>query len=205
MEDIVLKAQGVFLWVDLVVRDLLAGLQNWDRISDLQKRVELLPPDLENLYKHMLARIDKFYLEQASQLFQLIRAAGEQSEVTGIREAEPFSVLTLSMADEEDEDLAVKAEIKPLIERKIVSKCESMEGRIKSRCAGLLEVYEYRGDGYQISEAIQSKADSRVQYLHWTVRDFLEEPNTWSMLLRYTDGTQFEPATFMVKSMRSSA
>ena len=203
VNEIVFKAQGVFLWVDLVVRALLTWLQNWDRISDLQKRVRLLPPDLENLYQHMLLQIDKFYLEQASRLFQLVRAAREQGEVKGHLRAEPLTLLAISMADEEDEDLAVKAEIKPLSKEsreRILSKCESTEGRIKSRCAGLLEIYEYRGDGYQFSEAVRSKADSRVQYLHRTVRDFLEESSTWGMLLRCTDGTQFDPSTSWLRA-----
>jgi hypothetical protein len=34
--EIVDRTSGVFLWVKLVVRSLLDGLSNFDRISDLQ-------------------------------------------------------------------------------------------------------------------------------------------------------------------------
>ena len=49
VDEIVSKASGVFLWVMLVVKSLLDGLTNRDRISDLQKRLRLLPSDLKDL------------------------------------------------------------------------------------------------------------------------------------------------------------
>ena len=54
VEEIVTKADGVFLWVHLVVKSLLDGLNNYDSISDLQRRLEVLPPDLRDLSKHMI-------------------------------------------------------------------------------------------------------------------------------------------------------
>ena len=71
-DHIVEKASGVFLWVHLVVKSLLAGLLNGDRVSDLERRLDLLPPDLEHLYDKMLNSLDPFYYSHASQLFQLI-------------------------------------------------------------------------------------------------------------------------------------
>ena len=50
LEDIAQKSAGVFLWVHLVVKSLLGGLSNGDRVSDLQRRLSFLPPDLERLY-----------------------------------------------------------------------------------------------------------------------------------------------------------
>jgi len=46
LEAIAQKAAGVFLWVHLVVQSLLAGFVNADRVSDLQRRLDSLPPDL---------------------------------------------------------------------------------------------------------------------------------------------------------------
>jgi hypothetical protein len=37
ISDIVLKAHGVFLWIDLVVKSLLNGLQDRNQLSDLQR------------------------------------------------------------------------------------------------------------------------------------------------------------------------
>ena len=72
-----------------MVRSLLAGLVNEDRVSDLQRRLEFLPPDLEKLYEKMLKRLDPFYREHASHIIQIVRAARK-----------PPSLLCLSFADE---------------------------------------------------------------------------------------------------------
>ena len=54
VDEIICRAQGVFLWVFLVVRSLLQGLTNADRIIDLQKRLRSLPNDLVAYFRHML-------------------------------------------------------------------------------------------------------------------------------------------------------
>ena len=126
--EIAKKASGVFLWVDLVVRSLLQGLRNSDRISDLQKRLRALPDDLENVYQGLFNSIEPFYFQHASQLFQIHRAASRQ-----------LSLLDFSFADEEDIQYALKADIKPLsaIEKRF--RCEEMLRRLNSRCRGFLE------------------------------------------------------------------
>lgn len=129
VKDIATKAAGVFLWVKLVVTSLLAGLINSDRISDLQRRLELIPPGLEDLYGKMLDSLDPFYLEHASQLFQLVRAAYR-----------PLSLLGMSFADEEDVMYAIEAEVKPLTDEEKLLRCEETRRRLNSRCKGLLEI-----------------------------------------------------------------
>lgn len=42
-QQIVSKAQGVFLWVRLVVNEILRGMGNDDDITDLQRRLQYLP------------------------------------------------------------------------------------------------------------------------------------------------------------------
>src|SRR5579862_1109692 len=83
------KACGVFLWVRLVVLSLLEGLRDGDSIADLQDRLQLLPSDLEGLFRKILNRLNPSYFKQASTYFQLVRAA-----------AEPLSLLSLSFAEE---------------------------------------------------------------------------------------------------------
>ena len=43
VKEIVTKANGVFLWIQLVVKSLLNGLKNRDDISDLRQRLEECP------------------------------------------------------------------------------------------------------------------------------------------------------------------
>ncbi|KIN07657.1 hypothetical protein OIDMADRAFT_109094, partial [Oidiodendron maius Zn] len=72
---IVSKANGVFLWVKLVVASLLNGLRNRDEICDLQRRLEVIPSELDNLYNHMLGRIEPVYIQKAIQIFQIFNSA----------------------------------------------------------------------------------------------------------------------------------
>lgn len=50
LNDIVQKAQGVFLWVSVVVRSLLDNLREGDKLTELQKTLDNLPDDLANLF-----------------------------------------------------------------------------------------------------------------------------------------------------------
>jgi len=127
-EKIGKKAAGVFLWVHLVVNSLLAGLMNGDRVSDLERRLELLPPDLDKLYQKMLGSVDPFYHSHASQLFQLVRAAFK-----------PPTLLVLSYADEEL-NFPFKSKVHPLSKEDIILRADTMRRRLNSRCKGLLEI-----------------------------------------------------------------
>ena len=74
LNSIVLKAQGVFLWVELVVQTLIIGLQNDDSLRQLQGRVESTPHGIEALYAKMLSNIDVAYHNDAALLFKMALA-----------------------------------------------------------------------------------------------------------------------------------
>lgn len=162
IENVVSKASGVFLWVNLVVESLLAGMSYGDRTSDLQRRLDLLPPDLENLYEKILKSLDPFYLEHAAQLFRYV----EESR-------DPPSLLLLSFADEETTESAIDRPIEPVSQEDQSLRADTMRRRLNSRCKGFLEVgrssYNNRGNN-----------EETVQYLHRTVKDYLtsEEAQT---------------------------
>jgi hypothetical protein len=69
ISDIVTKAQGVFLWIMLVDKSLVRGLQNHDSLGELKKRLDECPPELEDLYNHTLKRMEPLYHQQAARYF----------------------------------------------------------------------------------------------------------------------------------------
>jgi len=71
IRDISTKSSGVFLWVYLVTRSLKDGLSNGDSISDLQRRVDGFPSDLEDYFMHILGRLEPFYLQQTKKFFRI--------------------------------------------------------------------------------------------------------------------------------------
>ena len=220
VEEIAKKASGVWLWVHLVVRSLLDGLTNADKLSDLQKRLRSVPADLEDLYGRMLDSIDDFYFENASQLFQIVLAA--QS---------PPSLLGLSFADEEDSLLALRAQIRPLTDEGTLSRCQVMKRRLNSRCKGFLEAPPPKaepdklpldismsgkralqcldnhtgqeGFDYAPHEARKSGGKSlagqKVEFLHRTVRDFIAKPEIWARLATATK-KDFNPNLALCRS-----
>ncbi|KAH6679151.1 hypothetical protein B0J14DRAFT_686102 [Halenospora varia] len=109
VNDIVNKTDGVFLRVRLVMLSLLKELQNHDNLSDLRKRLDLIPRDLEALYILMLQAIEpRFYLEDASQIFQVVRGARETREYITCNkweELQPLTILELTLSRSYTEDV----------------------------------------------------------------------------------------------------
>ena len=152
---IVSKASGVFLWVSLVVRSLISGLKTYDRISDLQRRLDELPPELKDLHKHMLSSTKPLYRCQASQLLQIaLRFFMTQCE-------EPLTLLQLSLAGDEDPTSSIRLSDRGLTARQLSFRLKSTHGRLLSRCCGLLEV------------SGAPTFDAPVNFLHKSVADFL--------------------------------
>lgn len=173
-------AQGVFLWVELVVNSLLNGLGNHDQIKDLQKRLKALPPGLDELYDHIMLKIDEIYQDEASRLYQLIAAATEQPD--DWKPASLLSVVTLYLAVQQD--LFTNKELRESLQNEdlLLERCRETDVFLKTRCGGLLEV-QYSANATEISPSM------KVSYLHRTVRDYLGAHNTRNELSKRTGGT----------------
>lgn len=51
-------ADGVFLWVQLVLDRLIRGISNIDPVFTLRQQLHLIPKGLKKLYKHIWANIE---------------------------------------------------------------------------------------------------------------------------------------------------
>jgi hypothetical protein len=162
------KASGVFLWVQLVVKSLLNGLMNQDTIKDLERRLELLPPDLEDLYRHMISTVDLLYRPRAFKFFHFVTCMNTN----------PLALL-LSFFDEEDLDVPIKAQIHLLQSSEEQKRVIDIAARVTTACAGLLEVH------YPLGNTDWSAA--RVEFMHRTVLDFFEKPDVQEELRSFSD------------------
>ena len=130
MDNIVVMACGVFLWIDLVVASLLARMQLGDWIEDFQRSLYELPPELESPYKKVLQILDPFYSPHAAQYLTLVEAAES-----------PLTVLQFSFADEESPESAIKLHASSMDEKGLSLRIQGMKRRLNSRFKGFLEVY----------------------------------------------------------------
>jgi hypothetical protein len=192
--DIVDKSSGVFLWVYLAVRSLLGGLRDGDSFKELRKRLEELPSDLKELYRHMLGRIPENYMSQASELFQLVMT--NMQGLNGDAFLDPLLALQLSFALE-DEDFVFQAHLKPLEEVDKERRQSQVDARIRSRCLGLLEIQERMDDKYiSFRSSLPFLRKSRthlVTFIHKTAAEFLLDDEVHAMLENLTISTDFNP------------
>ena len=190
------RAEGVFLWVVLVVRSLLNGLCEGDGLHELEQRLEVLPGELGELYRHMLQNLDPIYQREAAKMF-LVVLRGRMLADGGV------SLLQLSYACDETVDAAIRAPRDVLSADELESLHQHMTKRVTSRCRGLLEVYqayEFPGDDSCFSTGESFGLDKYVGFLHRTVIEFLESDQGRSEIANgLPDGT-FDPEVALLAS-----
>lgn len=186
VDQIVENAQGVFLWVRIVVSNLLRGLGNDDNLSDLQKRLESFPTTLTAYFQHMFDSIDEFYREETSEIL-LVCLEGIQ----------PLSLLTLWFYEQEriTPDYALRAERNSFSKADFIAVFESLHKRINARGQDLLEI-----------DANTSGLDHlmyTVRFSHRTVKDFLLEPDMLKKLHSWKS-TKFDARVTLCKATLAS-
>lgn len=180
-DQITAKAQGVFLWVFLVVRSLLRGLGKRDGIAVLKKRVDLLPKDLDQYFTRMLDNIEQTYRDETSRLLLVATTASE-----------PLPVVALDFLhlEKQDPGYAVRGNFPPIYDRVLKFKAVEWKERINSTCTDLMEVHVWNvGDQFM---------RARVEFLHRSVRDFLLQGHIDKLLLDRIE-PPFDPRTSLCR------
>ncbi|KAI4119316.1 MAG: hypothetical protein LQ345_000753 [Seirophora villosa] len=164
------RSNGVFLWVYLVVRSLRRGMTNLDTVAELQIRLRELPVELEAYFQLMLDSTERVYHQQAARLYRVRLVAHVAPTVTDV-----------CMFAEDDLDFALRDEHVFIPGPSFLATTKT---RILARCQDLLEFDKH----------------SQLQFLHRTVKDFLETRDMLSLLIKRA-GDQFNPHHFMCNSM----
>ncbi|KAF2727876.1 hypothetical protein EJ04DRAFT_593801, partial [Polyplosphaeria fusca] len=170
IQQIMEKARGVFLWVFLVTKSLQRGLTNADKISDLQRRISLLPDSLEEYFRLMFRSIEDVYREQTARLFQY---------ALNPPPSEPIPLLVFSYLHEDDPDFALKVKGPHTKLEEVHTRYEDTKRLLDGRTRGLLEV----------TEPTTFTDLPTVDFLHRTVRDFFLTKEMQHMLKSNLDPT----------------
>ena len=161
-ECILARADGVFLWVTLAVKDQIRGLENGDSVEQLQERLESLPDEVEGIYARMLGQIEKVYRKEASIFLQVA------SQTAG------RSVLEFVLASQDRlEDMLSSSDRLP--EQELIAKSQLARQRIATTCAGLLEV----NDLHEVASHEHSNSVSENESLE--SEDALLQPDNTSL------------------------
>ncbi|KAJ3542099.1 hypothetical protein NM208_g4032 [Fusarium decemcellulare] len=176
IQEIIEAAQGVFLWVVLVVRSFQEGLTNGDRIVDLQRRLRELPRDLNEYFeKILLADVSEFYRSQSARMF-----------TATLKAREDLPLMAYWYMDQDDPNYAYDLEISPVSMVRTQLRHSQMRRRLNACCKGLLEV---RFSSSEIGKDMSASSNPfvwRVDFLHRTARDFLMRPETEMLLSRWS-------------------
>jgi hypothetical protein len=187
-QEIAASSDSVFLWVRLVVESLLNSFGNGNDLHDLQGRFRMLPTSLEKLYNHLLRnKIDPIYIDDASKMFNIMRETSDSE----------LSILAFALTDESYYERATNGPLRPWTGEEISSVCQKMEDRMKARCAGLIEV---SGTVAETLYESTSKANGKVQYLHRTVKAFLEKPEISHLIASHIGKLQFDANISLLQS-----
>jgi len=169
------RAQGVFLWVHLVIRDLRQGLAEGADTIQLDLRLEALPSDLESYFKRMLSALSPVLRRQAARaLLVMLHASG------------PLKAVVLCYLDEKLEDYSNVATSRLRIDKETMFRQINQWGR---DFVQITTASSWDGWG-PFSIALAYDAD----FMHRTMKDFLLEQRMQEELWKLS-GSDFEPRT----------
>ncbi|KAH0543515.1 hypothetical protein FGG08_002183 [Glutinoglossum americanum] len=171
--NIVKEADGVFLWVFLIIRSLLEGLTNSDRIKDLQERVDETPKDLKDYFKTILFSTENRYRTQTARIFTV---------TVDIEDELPL--MAYWVIDQENPKYMFQCPVGTPAEEILNSRLENMRRRLKVLSKGLLEV-----EHTSPKSVDDLLFGFTVGFLHRTVKDYLQTPDAQLMLQSWSDDT----------------
>ena len=205
MQQLIAKrAQGVFLWVELVTKSQINGIRNGDDLATLERKLSCLPGEVEELYSRMLAKMDG-YESEAAQYVQLAHHFTKNHNDWYILDSHVLSFAIARFGLTNSLRLSSK-----LNRRNVVSRCVEVSERIPITCGGFLEVYDNEEQGtqqrkinenalwlaWELPEIRSTSLDvdwccKGVRFLHRSARDFFEtEAKGGEFLKRHTKHTE---------------
>jgi len=191
IHDTAQRSSGIFLWAVLACRSLLDGLKDFDWMSDLRRRADLLPRHLEGIFEHMLAQVGERHKVEGA---WLLRACCTFfTKMPSLRSGNRLYVLGLASVCNYLEHEWNRAPLieqlhdrgEPLVASDLNMKsqlCRNFKLRLKRSCGGLLQTARGRS-GYCLCDdngklrssthANEHPADDIVLPMHRAIFDFI--------------------------------
>ena len=176
LEMIVKRAEGVFLWAVLAVREVRDGLEGKADLNGLARSIQALPPELETLFGLVLGRIKPYFRRDAARFLQIVLFAGDMSD---------FDLCRLHFISSQNGSQDAPFVYENVAMSELSEACRTLKIRLLSHTAGFLELRpgSYKPGTYRHYERYYKRKDwdqiafTRVDFIHRTVRDFLMDNN----------------------------
>ncbi|KAI1740083.1 prion-inhibition and propagation-domain-containing protein [Xylaria scruposa] len=187
LSDILVEmSSGMFLWLVLACRSLKNGFARFESIEDLEHRIYELPPEINDLFRHMLGKIDKRDQGRAARLLRICYGNGIRSQTPAIR------ALGLAIAMESEFDHTRIIFSKDISDEERFSMCQILDRRLKGQCYGLIEIQN------------PDSPYSSVSFLHRSLFEFLSLPEIWDLDCLQIEATSFNSRMILsAMSLRS--
>ncbi|CAG9976002.1 unnamed protein product [Clonostachys byssicola] len=157
MDKIAEEANGVWLWVDLVTRDIIRAANRSEGPRKFNEIVAGFPRKLEEYFALIISRVDPVYRKEMARAF-----------LVTIYEVQPLPLYAFYLLNKEEENAgyAIQEQVSSLSESEVRKIGQTWKARIHNRCSDLLIVDEGEHPVFLIQP---------VDFLHRTVRDFLRD------------------------------
>lgn len=189
MKQIVLriteKARGVFMWVKLVVEQILEAVEDGSFVEELTDFIEGIPDELDDLFSRMLDDIKPAYRSHSATLFQLVLTSETWR---------PLTAVTLHFAEQATTNHVVwttstspsNQHLDRLGAHRISA---NMRKRLRSHSAGLIELSRTaQGIDHGLGPMSLTDPGFNVQFIHQTVNDLIEKKGGLSKMFGATRG-----------------
>ncbi|KAL8858809.1 MAG: hypothetical protein Q9178_004726 [Gyalolechia marmorata] len=169
VEQVIEKAEGVFLWLNIMIKILTTASRNGDSIYELEERLQMTPPTITDMYKQIFTTMDPFYLSYALRVFQILIAA---DVLIDIEDSKPVSLLALACAEETPWMYIQRLDRAYFTSPSFNSTCCELYTHLTVRCGNLIEIAESESDTEEASVVQHCRT---VSFIHKTVVEFLKQ------------------------------
>ncbi|KAF4337761.1 hypothetical protein FBEOM_8358 [Fusarium beomiforme] len=216
-QDLVNKAQGVFLWLHLATRSIIEGIENDDAEDILLQRLEGLPGDLERLYVEMWQRLNAnnpVYRETAARYFRYVVQGSNVKYLCITHETLNYlfvgvccpNILQIAFSEDLSLQQTLLAGGGTVQDPDIIRMCDDARASICTRCAGLIETQpaefcpftpEVSGDQTTSSSDVLGG----VTFIHRTAHDFLTDTEAGRSILEHETAPDSSLETRLLKGL----
>lgn len=194
-QEIISRADGVFLWAHVVANDLAKAAKANASPSKLEERLDHFPRRMNELFSFLIARQDDFYRKNPQPILWLYHRAHQafpyarsfpkpQSPMLSL-----FELLLLAYADYSLEKLMhlLQNDFSAALVARLTSHAQGFDEEVIDRSGGLLRIVDAKkskrrlktsealGRAESPHEYLWKLFDMEVRFVHRTAMDFLRE------------------------------